>query len=189
METNRYFITGMSVILILLMVFVGYRFDLNEWQQNLSSVQTQTTALKQQVIFLKTKIHHKKEQQAALVAAQQQFNSAITALPAATQMQPLLDNIADMARKNHLVVVSIKQWPKKAQDFYSVIPVQIVITGEYQNIINFITAAGNIPQIFHWKEFILSRQAPAVTTLQSNPSSNSDDLMLNISANFYQYPP
>jgi type IV pilus assembly protein PilO len=78
---------------------------------------------------------------------QKDLESALTELPNQKQIPTLLTSITSAGKGAGLDFLVFRPKPEEPKDFYSVVPVDISVSGTYAGVANFFIAVGNLPRI------------------------------------------
>jgi type IV pilus assembly protein PilO len=73
--------------------------------------------------------------------------SALTELPNQKEIPSLLTSITSRGKEAGLDFLVFRPKAEEPKDFYSAVPVDIVISGTFYNVANFFIAVGNLPRI------------------------------------------
>jgi len=73
--------------------------------------------------------------------------SALTELPNQKEIPSLLTSITSRGKEAGLDFLVFRPKGEEPKDFYSAVPVDIVISGSYYNVANFFAEVGNLPRI------------------------------------------
>lgn len=73
--------------------------------------------------------------------------TALTELPNQKEIPSLLTSITSKGKDAGLDFLVFRPKAEEPKDFYSAVPVDIVISGTFYNVANFFTAVGNLPRI------------------------------------------
>ena len=76
-----------------------------------------------------------------------ELENALTELPNQKEIPTLLTSITSSGKGAGLDFLIFKPKPEEPKDFYSVVPVDITVSGSYANVGNFFVAVGNLPRI------------------------------------------
>jgi type IV pilus assembly protein PilO len=76
-----------------------------------------------------------------------QLEAALTELPNQKEIPSLLTSITNVGKGAGLDFLLFKPKPEEPRDFYSEVPVDIVVAGSFTNVANFFAAVGNLPRI------------------------------------------
>ena len=111
-------------------------------------------ALNQQKLGLLTEIAKAKKAaseldkiKADIAATEQLFKETANLLPKSKEIPALLRNISDLGKGSGLEFVSFKPNPEIPKDFYSEIPVDIMISGPYHNVGYFLDLVSKLERI------------------------------------------
>jgi len=75
------------------------------------------------------------------------LDDALTELPNSREIPSLLTSITNEGRAAGLEFLTFKPKPEIARGFYAEVPVDVVVSGSYQNIGSFFAAVANLPRI------------------------------------------
>lgn len=76
-----------------------------------------------------------------------ELESALTELPNQKEIPTLLTSITSAGKGAGLDFLLFKPKPEEPKDFYSAVPVDIVVSGSFHNVANFFMAVGSLPRI------------------------------------------
>ncbi|GFE58279.1 type 4a pilus biogenesis protein PilO [Geobacter sp. AOG1] len=76
-----------------------------------------------------------------------ELENALTELPNQKEIPTLLTSITSAGKGAGLEFLVFRPKPEEPKDFYSVVPVDISVSGTYANVGNFFVAVGNLPRI------------------------------------------
>lgn len=78
---------------------------------------------------------------------QKELEAALTELPNQKEIPTLLTSITNLGKGAGLDFLMFRPKPEEPKDFYSAVPVDIVVSGSFYNVANFFVAVGNLPRI------------------------------------------
>ena len=78
---------------------------------------------------------------------QKELEAALTELPNQKEIPTLLTSITNMGKGAGLDFLLFRPKAEEPKDFYSAVPVDIVVSGSFYNVANFFVAVGNLPRI------------------------------------------
>lgn len=114
-----------------------------------------------------------------MIEMQGMYKEYLKALPSESDIPNLIDDISRLGEKNNLKFGSIKVGDAKvASGFYMELPIDLVITGSYNNIGKFISDLSKLPRIVTIEDFSIKLAA-------DDKSSNSGLLLMNLSTKTY----
>jgi type IV pilus assembly protein PilO len=76
-----------------------------------------------------------------------ELEAALTELPNQKEIPSLLTSITNVGKNSGLDFLLFRPKPEQSKDFYSEVPVDIVVSGAFINVANFFVAVGNLPRI------------------------------------------
>jgi len=86
---------------------------------------------------------------------------ALKLLPNQSEIPSLLQKISSLAKKSGLQILSFQPAPEIPQDFYAKVPVNLTLSGSYNEITNFFDATGKLSRIVNIGNFKFSIVAAA----------------------------
>jgi type IV pilus assembly protein PilO len=105
----------------------------------------------------KTKDLEKFEADAAQVEAQ--YNEALTLLPKKEEIPSLLRNITELGTSSNLVFNSFYPSKEVPQDMYTEIPISILISGKFHDVLLFFDRVGKMKRIVNIRDVSMVPQA------------------------------
>ncbi|HMO01580.1 MAG TPA: type 4a pilus biogenesis protein PilO [Oligoflexia bacterium] len=151
------FIVGNVVLLFALVWFLFY-----------SSRLTTSSDLDQKISDLESKIGQEKRLAAnlpkvkkAVQALDVKLKQALQELPDRREIPDLIESISGLARDAGLEVVSFKPETEVYRDFYSEVPVSMVVDGTFHQVATFFDEVGHLPRIVNISRISISE--PTVT--------------------------
>jgi len=154
-------------------LLIGYWFDLRGQIDRLEEAHSEE-------IYLKTNFL-KKVQTAVnlpgyklqLANMKKTFGGLLRQLPEQTEVPALLEDISHQGLATGLEFQSIRLKPERVIDFYVELPIEISVTGNYQEFAEFISNISALPRIVTLHDFVI--QAAAQNKNQNqNQASNSN---------------
>ncbi len=149
-----------AVILAAVLSAFGYWY----W---VSPMNDQLEQMKQKEQTLKTQLVSRASQVAALPRVKEQvaelnrrYHEMIEQLPEEQELASLLSGINDIGVNNGLVFQSIKWAPRVEHELYYELPINMQLTGNYEQIGKFAEAIARLPRIVNLNNAELSRVKP-----------------------------
>jgi type IV pilus assembly protein PilO len=109
-----------------------------------------------------------------MVEMEETFSYLLKQLPATHETPGLLDDITYAGTSTGLTFVRINWMPEIEKDFYTELPIQIDVVGDYHQFGNFVSEVAKLPRIVSLHDF-------SVTT------DKEDRLVFNVVAKTYRY--
>lgn len=110
--------------------------------------------LKADLVKLQGEIDEKKRLAANLPRVQREYDQlnaelaqALTELPNSKEIPSLLTSITSLGKNAGLDFLTFRPKSESPKDFYSEVPVDIVVSGSYYSVANFFAAVSNLPRI------------------------------------------
>lgn len=109
-----------------------------------------------------------------MIEMEETFSYLLKQLPATHETPGLLDDITYAGTSTGLTFVRINWMPEIEKDFYTELPIQIDVVGDYHQFGNFVSEVAKLPRIVSLHDFSVS--------------TNADDrLVFNVIAKTYRY--
>ena len=109
-----------------------------------------------------------------MIEMEETFSYLLKQLPATHETPGLLDDITYAGTSTGLTFVRINWMPEIEKDFYTELPIQIDVVGDYHQFGNFVSEVAKLPRIVSLHDF-------SVTT------DKDDRLVFNVVAKTYRY--
>ncbi|MCL4467935.1 MAG: type 4a pilus biogenesis protein PilO [Deltaproteobacteria bacterium] len=145
---QKLLVLGIILILILLLdlyVWPGYLAERN----NYTVLQEQERSVQAKVLETQAIADHKEEFQNELNKLSEQLNEALTKLPNNPEVDKYLVTLNTLSKTTELNVVQIEPKAEVVKGFYAEIPVQIHLTGTYDNIAVFLYKLAELQRIIN----------------------------------------
>jgi type IV pilus assembly protein PilO len=123
--------------------------QLQESQSKLASVQNQVQESRRIATNL---VRYKKEYE----QLKKDLDAALTELPNQKEIPTLLTSITNAGKAAGLDFLLFRPQAEEPKDFYSVVPVNITVSGSFYNVANFFIAVSNLPRIVNIKNVVFS---------------------------------
>lgn len=143
---QKLLLLGVVLILILLLdlyVWPGYLSERNQY----ASVQSQERALQAKVLETQAIADHKKEFQNELDKLTEQLKEALTKLPNSSDIDKYLVTLNTLSKTTELNVIQVEPKKENVKGFYAEIPVQLHLTGTYDDIAVFLYKLAELQRI------------------------------------------
>lgn len=125
-----------------------------------------------------------KEQQVELEGRLQELYQQ---LPKATEMESLLVKVSDSARESQLKEEKFQPQADRSRDFYFEKPIQLVMTGGYMEVGNFISALASLDRIVTIHNIQLTPNNANTQQRGNNTTVNLNDIDLTLTAEARTY--
>jgi type IV pilus assembly protein PilO len=137
-------ILGAIVVLIGAGIFFGL---IQPKLKQLKALQGQLDGLRVQVTESKKIADNLPRYKNEYAQLNKELENALTELPNQKEIPSLLTSITSAGKGAGLDFLIFKPKPEEPKDFYSVVPVDISVSGSYAGVGNFFAAVGNLPRI------------------------------------------
>ncbi len=145
---QKLLVLGIIFILILLLdlyVWPGYLAERNTY----TGLQGQERSVQAKVLETQAIADHKEEFQNELNKLSEQLNEALTKLPNNPEVDKYLVTLNTLSKTTELNVIQIEPKAEVVKGFYAEIPVQIHLTGTYDDIAMFLYKLAELQRIIN----------------------------------------
>lgn len=84
---------------------------------------------------------------AQMAEMEETFGALVRQLPSETEVPGLLEDITNTALGNGLSLQEVALQPEQRRDFYSELPINIRVTGSYNELASFVSSVASLPRI------------------------------------------
>ncbi len=169
------------LLLIVIVIILGYFFDIEEKIKQLEGMQQEEITLKENFerkAFQAANLEQLKEQ---LVQMEEAFAEMLKQLPRDTEVPSLLEDITNVAIDSGLTIQGIKLAQEVPTEYYIELPINIEVTGGYHDFGAFVSGVAALPRIVTLHDFVISTES------QQKSGSVEESLKLAITAKTYRY--
>lgn len=165
------------VLLLLVVLGLGYQFQLKDRQADLDQRSSEEITLKEQFASKAFQAANLDAYKAQMIEMEASFAGLLRQLPSDTEVPGLLEDITRTGLNSGLEFEGIKLLPEVTQQFYIELPIQMSVLGRYEDLATFASAVSSLPRIVTLHDF----------ELKSDGADGSSRLRLNILAKTYRY--
>jgi type IV pilus assembly protein PilO len=165
------------VLLLLVVLGLGYQFQLKDRQADLQRRSAEEITLKEQFSAKAFQSANLDAYKSQMVEMEASFAGLLRQLPSDTEVPGLLEDITRTGLNSGLEFEGIKLLPEVTQQFYIELPIQMSVLGRYEDLATFASAVSSLPRIVTLHDF----------ELKPDGASGSSRLRLNILAKTYRY--
>jgi len=148
----------MATILSLLIIGLGYKFVVEPKRVDLKTVEDREPGLKQTYLDKKELAINLEEYKKQKIEAEETFNLLKEVLPNESEIPDLLRDMTQVGLSQGLQFERFKPGNKVEFDFYAEKLVDIVATGTYFQIANFVSEIAALPRIINFSNYTLVRE-------------------------------
>ena len=148
----------MAVILSLLIIGLGYKFVVQPKSVDLKTVEDREPGLKQTYLDKKELAINLEEYKKQKIEAEETFNLLKEVLPNESEIPDLLRDMTQVGLSQGLQFERFRPGNKVEFDFYAEKLVDIVATGTYFQIANFVSEIAALPRIINFSNYTLVRE-------------------------------
>jgi type IV pilus assembly protein PilO len=138
---------GLLAGVIVLLLFFDYFFLYTRFSFQISDLQQSVEQAKIERDRKKALVANLPQLKQQLVLLNGMLNEAIAQLPDQKEIPDLLANISGKARESGLDVLLFRPRAENPQDFYAEIPVDVVVRGEFHNVVGFFDEVGRLNRL------------------------------------------
>jgi type IV pilus assembly protein PilO len=154
-------------LIILLLVF-DYFFLYTRLSQQISDSEQSVSSARSERDKKKALVANLPQLRQQLIVLDGRLKEAIAQLPDQKEIPELLTNISNKARESGLDILLFRPRAENPQDFYSEIPVDVVVRGGFHNVVGFFDEVGR-----------LSRLVNINNIEMKNPKANDDQVSVD----------
>ena len=133
-------------VIILLLVF-DYLFLYSRLSLQISDLEQSVEAARKERDKKKALVANLPQLRQQLTLLDGMLKEAIAQLPEQKEIPDLLTNISNKAREAGLEILLFRPRAENPRDFYAEIPVDVVVRGEFHNVVNFFDEVGRLSRL------------------------------------------
>lgn len=141
---------------LLLVVFLGYTFDLKGLQENLTAKQAEEESSIQELETKAFKSQNLAVYEKQLKDMEDSFGALLRQLPQDTEVPGLLEDISHTAAGSGLDIEKVDVEQEAPKDFYIELPISISVRGNYHAFGAFVSGIAALPRIVTLQDFSLA---------------------------------
>ena len=174
----------LTIIAVCLVIIVGgYFFDTSKQISNLEAIELKEIELKQLFEVKQAKAANLDSYKAQLHNIQKTFGSLLSQLPSKTEVADLLTDITQTGLSNGLEFDFFKPQAEKPREFYSELPIDLTVRGQYHEFGKFMSSVSSLPRIVTIRDFTITK----VINNNRKKSNKHQELILKANAYTYRY--
>lgn len=167
----------MGSALLVLVLLLGYSFQIKTQVELLERQQSEEAALKEQFASKAIEAANLKASAAQLKDMETSFSAMLKQLPADTEVPGLLEDISRVGLGSGLAFEEIKLLPEEPRAFYVELPIQITVVGSYHDLATFVSGVAGLPRIVTLHDL----------RIKPDGQGSPDALRMSILARTYRY--
>ncbi|WP_166358089.1 type 4a pilus biogenesis protein PilO [Pseudomonas akapageensis] len=168
---------AMGGLLMVLVLLLGYSFQIKAQVELLEHKRSEEVALKEQFASKAIEAANLKAYAAQLNEMETSFSAMLKQLPGDTEVPGLLEDISRVGLGSGLAFEEIKLLPEEARAFYTELPIQITVVGSYHDLATFVSAVAGLSRIVTLHDF----------RIKADEQGGPDFLRMSILARTYRY--
>ncbi|MBU2709574.1 type 4a pilus biogenesis protein PilO [Zooshikella harenae] len=165
-----------AIILFGAVLFLGYKFHLEELNDRYETVQKEEDQLKEQFRIKAFQAANLDAYKTQMVEMERTLGDLVKQLPTDTEVPGLLEDISRAGLRSGLYFNSIDLLPEITKEFYIELPIQIRVQGNYHDLGNFVSSVASLSRIVTLHNFDIKPQ-----------QNNAEILTMSIIAKTYRY--
>ncbi len=169
-----------ALIIFSACTFAGYWFYAKNTLDNLSTIQKKESQLKTSVALKMKQAVSLPQYQAQIEELKGIYESMIQQLPNSKEVPQLVDDITSVGVRAGLTFRLIRPMPEKVESFYATLPIEISVSGTYDELGQFISGISALPRIVMIHDF-------SIRPSGKEGAKQEDGLNMTIKANTYRY--
>lgn len=171
-----------GVIVFILVLILGYQFFISDDEAKLEKEQKQEGQLKQTYETKQRKAVHLDAYREQMKMIQSSFDALLKQLPQRSEVAGLVDEISYAITGAGLELENISLKGEVAQEIYYEEPLEIIVSGSYHQIADFVSRVSNMPRIVTLHDFKISTTDKTVFGTEGERV-----LTMTITAKTYRY--
>ncbi len=185
--SDNYRRSPMKRNILAMMIFVGiialgYFFDLRKLQINFFTQRQHYKLLQQQFSDIQQQTSNLANARTELDKLQTTFHT-LNSMAASTNSQSIVKNILQAGAASGIQINMIKPQSFLQQNFYSILPIELTVTGNYPQLNEFIKLLNQLQNLMTFPDFTLTHANANLSTAMNSTPNNSDKLVLNMTIN------
>lgn len=169
---------GSIVVVVVLILGLGNWYMVSPKSDELEQVIKQEQTLRDEFERKQKKVANLDAYKQQLAEMQETFGALLRQLPSQTEVPNLLNDISQTRLASGLEEELFKPRPEIKKDFYAILPNDLVVTGSYHELANFVSGVAALPRI-------VTLDNVSITPVGGE--SGGGDLRMSVIANTYRY--
>jgi type IV pilus assembly protein PilO len=146
----------MWVLAFVLVILLGYAYDIADKRDELSQVELKESDLKKEFEDKAFKAANLDALRKQMAEMEESFGALVSQLPSDTEVPGLLEDITNKGLESGLEIKSIQLQPEQSKEFYVELPISIKVTGSYHDFGTFVSGIAGLPRIVTLHDFKIS---------------------------------
>lgn len=164
-------------VLCLLIILLFYFFDVKSLQSTLTQSQLEEQDLRSTFEVKYGQAVNLPAYKAQISEIQHLIVNMLGQLPQTLDVPNLIEDISKMGISAGLEFETIKPQPEVEKDFYTELPIQITVTGNYHQLAEFVSNLANLQRIVTLDDFTIEQQNKDISELRK---ANRADAVLEM---------
>ena len=165
---------GLSFLILIIVLALGYFFDTSAQIKRIKQLKAERVTLTTKLAAETAKLNQQKIVKHNIAVLEKYIQSEAAEISPQMDQSKILEDIHAIGAKQQIQFTYIKPQKREDKAFYSILPIEIAVTGDYHRIAQFISSLGNL-------------KAPIVTQdFRIKHDKDSDNLMnITLVANLF----
>lgn len=178
---------GLAIALVVIIVLVaGYFFDTSDQISNIEALEKKEVELKQLFELKQAKAANLDSYKKQLTEIERTFGSLLNQLPSRNEVADLLTDISQTGLSNGLEFDLFKPAAEQPKEFYSELPIDLKVRGEYHEFGRFMSGVAALPRIVTMHDFKI-KTLPPEKAKKTNTNKKKHFLTMEAQAKTYRY--
>ncbi|MDH5571166.1 MAG: type 4a pilus biogenesis protein PilO [Gammaproteobacteria bacterium] len=170
---------GAIIVVCVLVMVLGYFFDIKGQQELLDNSRRQELTLKESFVEKWKKAANLEAYKLQMTEMEQSFGTMLRQLPSKTEIDDLLVDISQTGLASGINFKLFKPTKELHQDFYAEFPIQMEVTGDYHRFGRFVSGVAALPRIVTLHNIAIKREG--------KNKEDSSNMSMSITAKTYRY--
>lgn len=180
----RVLVIGLVCFMI---VALGYWFDTRQQLRRLTEAVAKENNLKSTFETKAGQAANLETYKAQVVAVQKVFQTVVEQLPGRAEIPNLIEDISKVGTTSGLQFELIRPEPEVDKDFYAELPIDIIVTGNYQQLAEFVSGIAALQRIVTLTDFDVSRPEQKPDASGKLVATPANELQMKVTAKTYRY--
>lgn len=145
------------VVVFLAVLYAGYHFQISTQLVALDKTRAEEVALKKDFETKSFKAANLNAYRKQMEEMEVSFGALLRQLPGDTEVPGLLEDISHTGLGSGLEFKSINLGTERKAEFYSELPINIVVVGGFHSFANFVSGVAALPRIVTLHDFTISK--------------------------------
>lgn len=177
-------------IVCVLIIAAAFWFDTRKQMQELDRAKAKEVQLRSTFEFKQKQAANLDAYRKQLDEIKKTFGKLLNKLPERTEVPGLLEDISKTGTATGLHFQLFDPEPEESKEFYTELPIKIVVLGNYHQLAMFVSEIASLPRIVtlhNFKIIDITKDKTKMKKLQDSGLTADDTLEMEITAKTYRY--